>query len=73
MNKEQMQVLTVTMQVLKGVTTTLLALNPEAIPRIGPALRAFAAAPGLEPEASQILGNIAEGVEMIASARPSAG
>lgn len=71
MTDEQMEVLNITQEVLKALTTTLLALNPEAIPRIAPALRAFANAADTSPMAKQMLGQLAQGVEVIAAARPS--
>lgn len=69
MTDEQMQVLTITQQVLKAVTTTLLAMNPAEIPRIARALQAFAGAPGIEPMAKEMIANIAQGVAVLAAAR----
>lgn len=65
MTEEQLEVLNITQEVLRGLTTTLLALNPEALPRIASGLGAFAGAPGLSPIARSMLQDLAAGVALI--------
>lgn len=68
MTEDQIEVINITQQVLRALTTTLLALNPEAIDRVARGLQAHAAAPGLSPVASSMIADLAAGVALIEAA-----
>jgi hypothetical protein len=65
MNEDQMEVIQAVQEVLRGLTTTLLAMNPDAIPRVAKGLSGFAAAPGLSPTARAMLTDLASGVALL--------
>lgn len=72
MNPQQIETLEVVNEVLKGLTISLLAANPAAIPRIAAGLRGAASRHDASPIAAQMLAEMARGVEHIAAVRPPA-
>lgn len=70
MNKEQMEVLNVVQEVLRGVVISLGALNPNEIAKVAHGLNAFATnqKAAIEPESRAMLADLARGIGMISSA-----
>lgn len=66
MTKEQLEVLNITQEVLRHLTLSLGALNPQATPQAAYALRAAAASQTVSPMASKMLDDLAVGLEMVA-------
>jgi hypothetical protein len=69
MKKDQLEVLNLVQEVLRGVVISTMAVNPEALPRVAQGLRATASRPGASPMAAKMLEDLATGLEMIESAR----
>lgn len=68
MNQEQIDVLNITQQTLRGVVMGLLAMQPGRAAAVSEALQAFAEHPGIEPMAKRMLIDLATGVGAVASA-----
>lgn len=64
MNQEQLDVLNTVQEVLRMVTVSMCALNPEAMPRVAHALRAASADQKVSPMACAMLDDLAKGVEL---------
>jgi hypothetical protein len=68
MNQEQIDVLNVTQQALRGVVLGLLAMQPGRAAEVSEALQAAASQRGIEPMAQRMLADLAEGVGALAAA-----
>lgn len=69
LTEEQMQVLNITLEVLKPLVMSIGMANPPAFPKVGALLRAAVASGAPSPMASQMLDQLAEGVEVLSGAR----
>lgn len=67
MNKEQLEVLNVTQEVLRGVVMAFIALQPEKTAELSAMLAASAHHPQISPMAQAMLANLAQGPAMFAS------
>jgi hypothetical protein len=65
MNKEQLEVLNITQEVLRHFLLAVGTLNPQAMPKVALALRAGAAAGHASPMASRMLEDLAAGAEKL--------
>lgn len=65
MNDQQTEIIQTVQEVLRALTTSLLALNPAAIPMVSKALSAHAHAHGISPMAQTMLADLAAGVALI--------
>jgi hypothetical protein len=69
MNQEQIDIVNLVQEVLRGVLVSACALNPDALPRVAQGLRAAATRPGASPMAAHMLADLATGLEMLESAQ----
>ena len=65
MTADQIATLNITQQVLRSVLVALAAQHPAAMPHVAHALRAASLQPALEPIARQMLGDLADGLDML--------
>jgi hypothetical protein len=68
MNNSQLETLNVTQQVLRGITVSLAAACKADLGDLGAALEAFASSHALEPEARQMLLDLAVGATALYAA-----
>lgn len=69
MRDDQLEVLNVIQEALRGMTVGFLAMQPTRAAAVSSAMQAFAETEGISAEASAMLLNLAEGAGMIASAQ----
>lgn len=66
MNQDQLDVLNITQQTLRGVVIALLAMHPDRAGAVASALKAFAESGGIAPMSHQMLLDLAAGVSAVA-------
>ncbi len=67
MNQQQMEVLNVVHQLLKGVLLAVAASNPQGKEAIATTLQAFAQHPGIDPMTRELAADLATGMAVVAS------
>lgn len=73
MDRQQLEVLNVTQQVLRLLATAIAAtLEPQAKTTFAQVLVASAGAPGIDPPAARMLDDLAAGMTALADAPPAA-
>lgn len=65
MNQDQLDVLNITQQTLRGVVIALLAMQPERAGAVAAALTVFADSGGIAPMSRQMLLDLAAGVSAV--------
>lgn len=68
MNAQQMEVLNIVQQLLKGVLIAVTASHPQGKEALATSLQAFAQHPGLDPATRRMATDLATGLAMISSA-----
>ncbi len=68
MNKEQLEILNITQEVLRGLVMAVGATSPEKLAELSASLQAFSQAPGISPISAQMLQDLAKGPGVFASA-----
>lgn len=71
MNQEQLDVINIVQEVLRGIVVSAIALNPPERAQFASALQAVSLGGGLSPMATKMLQDLAEGAAMISSAGQS--
>ena len=68
MTKEQIEVLNIMQEVLRGLVMAVGATNPEKLAELSASLQAFSQAPGISSSAARMLQDLAKGPAQVATA-----